>query len=107
MSNSIDVEYYKREMMIRQFVRPRKSKKDFAPGMVPQSDFTLIIDDKAIREHTFARGKASNDPDFFFTAIAYNLMRIKHHNISFVPILLDDAYRDVADIAKRYGYPEI
>ena len=104
-SNSTDTEFFKREMMKRGFVRPSKrGKRNMGEGMAPEGTFTLIIDDAAIRNHTFARGKSANDPDYFYTAIAYNLMRIKHNNISFIPILLDDAYRTVAGIAKRYGH---
>ena len=104
MNGTIDLDMFKRELLKRQFIRPRKSRNEQAPGMVPQSGFKLIIDDKAIRDHTFARGRSKNDPDYFYTAVAYNLMRIKHHNIGFMPIFLEDAYRDVADLMKRYGY---
>jgi len=98
---SIELGVIRAELMRRQFIRPRKSKKTVGPGMVPQGGFKLIIDDKAIRNATFERG---NSPEYFWAAIAYNLMRIKHNNIGFMPIFLDDAYRKVAEIVKRYGY---
>lgn len=104
MSGSIDLDLLKRELMKRGFVRPRKSKSEFSPGMVPQGGFKLIIDDKAIRDGVFTRGRSKNDPDYFYSVLAYNLMRIKHNNIGFMPILLVDAYRDLEDILKRYGF---
>jgi hypothetical protein len=100
-----DPNYFKRELLKRGFIRPsRRGKRSNQEGMAPSEAFSLIIDDKAIRESRFERGQASNAPDFFFTAVAYNLMRIKHNNIGFMPILLDDAYRYVAEICQRYGY---
>ena len=106
-SGSVDTGFIKNELMKRQFIRPSRRQKRTGPGMVPADSFSLIIDDKAIRDATFTSGSSANSPEYFYTAIAYNLMRIKHNNIGFMPIFLDDAYRRVADIMKRYFDPNI
>jgi len=100
-ANFDNIEFFKRELMKRQFVRPSKRGKKVGPGMVPMGVFKLIIDDKAIRNAAFKR---DNSPDYFYSALAYNLMRIKHGNIGFMPILLIDAYRDVSRTVTRYGH---
>jgi hypothetical protein len=108
MSGSVDVKKIKQELLTRGFVRANKRGGQSAPGMAPSNSFKLIIDDQAIRSATFSRDQfKSNSPDYFFVAIAYNLMRIKHNNIGFMPILLDDAYRSVARIIHRYYSKDI
>jgi len=100
LNKDSDIEKIRRELMKRQFIRPRK-KKNIAPGMVPEGEFKLIIDDKAIRGATFSR---DNSPEYFWVAIAYNLMRLKHNNINFDPVFLDAAYERVAFTVSRYGH---
>ena len=100
-SGSVDTGFIRNELLKRQFIRESKrGKKNIAPGMAPVNSFQLIIDDKAIRDATF--DGEYNSPEYFYTAIAYNLMRIKHNNINYVPVFLDDAYRRVASMLKRF-----
>lgn len=107
-SGKVDMGKIKMELLKRQFIRTSRRQKQNAPGMAPMDSFNFIIDDKAIRNATFERGRYnSNSPEYFYTAIAYNLMRIKHNNIGFMPIFLDDAYRVVTNILHRHYDPSI
>ena len=105
LNENMNVGYFKTELLKRGFIRPSKREKQVA-GLAAKGSFRLIIDDKKIRDFTFDR-KHNKTGDFFYTAIAYNLMRIKHNNIGFMPILLENAYRDVVDGIRRNYKVEI
>jgi hypothetical protein len=102
-SKLMDTDFFIRELGKRGYIRPRK-KKTQTPGMVVDGDVVLIIDDKKIRDDTYAWNKNRNSPEYFWTALAYYVMRIKHNNISFMPIALIDALRAISENAKRYGH---
>ncbi len=102
-SGTINTGQLKAELMKRKFIRPSRRAKRTGEGMVPADSFQLIIDDKAIRDATFSKDRFhASSPEYFYTAIAYNLMRIKHNNISFMPMFLIDAYNSVTSLIHRF-----
>jgi len=100
-SKFMDISFFKQELMKRGYIRPSKrGRKNVGVGMVPQSQVQLIIDSKAIREATYSA--LDSQVDTFYSAIAYNLLRIKDDNIGFMPIALMDSYNEVRQAIKRF-----
>ena len=81
ISGSVDTGFLKQKLMDFGFLRPSKRQKRRAPGegMVPESDIAYVLDYEKITDASYglSQGDKLNNPNLFYTAMAYYLQRLK------------------------------
>lgn len=104
VAGSVDINEFKQHLIKMGYLRPRKSRSQApAAGMVPQEDIKYnILDHKKIINDVY-RNKNFNDPESFYTVMAYYLSRLKRNVTSWTEIILKDTIRYWTNTANRFG----
>ena len=106
VNDVVDVQFFKKKMMELGYLRP--SKKQGRPrglGMEPESRTVYVLDhNKIVNDIYHGRdGISSNDPQYFYTCMAYYLHRLKKNIQSFTDMMLTTSMSQWVDTGKRYG----
>jgi len=102
-NKSIDVESVLQKIKEMGYIRPHKRQKSMGPGMTSGDEIKWVLDSEAIRNGIYSRGFEKSSPDFFYTVVAYYVMKAKTGQWSWTDIMLVDSIRDWINIMKKFG----
>jgi len=100
IGNSFDIPFFKAKLIERDFIRQNKRDKRLDSGFVPQEEVNYIVDDKVIRDAVYSR--RINNPDSFYTILAYFLMRKVRQTAGWGVVLTSDIDYWVR-LAQKFG----
>lgn len=103
IGKNYDINMFKNQLINMGYIRPsKKVKKELkTPGFVPQEDIKWVIESKKIVNDAYTY---TQNPDEFYSTIAYYLHRKIKNISSWTDMMLTTAIEHWHKLTKRYGY---
>jgi len=102
-NKSVDIEYVLGRIKQMGYIRPNRRQKQTGPGMTSGDEIKWVLDSEKIRNDIYGRGYQKSSPDFFYTVIAYYVLKAKTGQWSFTDMMLMDSINDWIRIMKKFG----
>lgn len=102
-NKSIDIEHILQKIKEMNYIRPHRGQKQTGPGMTMGDEIKWVLDAEKIRNDIYGKGFLKSSPDFFYTVIAYYVLKAKTDQWSWTDMILMSSIRDWIIIMKKFG----
>jgi len=103
IGNTFDINLFKNKLAELGYIRPSKKvkKEERTPGFIPQEKIKWVLESKKIVNDAYSYGQ---NPDSFYSTIAYWLHRKVKNISSWSDMMLNDAINHWHKLSKQYGH---
>lgn len=102
-NKNIDVELVLRRLKEIGYIRPHKRQKQQGPGISMGEEIKWVLDAEKIRDDIYGRKYIKNSPDFFYSVIAYYVLKAKNDQWSVTDAMLIDSISSWIRTMEKFG----
>jgi len=102
-NKSMDILSVIRKLKEIGYIRPNKKQKTTGPGLTSGTEISWILDQEKIRDDIYNKSYLKSTPDFFYSVLAYYILKAKNNQWSWTDMILIDSIKNWLSVMKKFG----